>query len=129
MANFSLETSNKFGKLYVFTRLAMLICILIQLIALIIALAQGISHASVGWIIWWIFIGLSMLIGLLAAWREHFLTAVIFAIIEIVLAICGFTGGIGVLAFATVLLIICSIGFALMLYFSGSRDLSMPQIC
>lgn len=129
MANFSLDTSNKFGKLYVFTRLAMLICILIQLIALVITLIKYIGSASAGWIIWWIFVGLSMLVGLLAAWREHFLTAVIFAIIEIVLAICGFTGGPGLLAFATVILIICSIGFALMLYFSGSRDIGMPQIC
>lgn len=129
MANFSLETSNKFGKLYVFTRLAMLICILIQLIVLIIVLIQNIGHASVGGIILWVFVGLAMLVGLLAAWREHFLTAVIFAIIEIVLAICGFTGGGGILAIVTVILIVCSIGFTLMLYFSGSRDIGMPQIC
>lgn len=129
MANFSFETSNRFGLLYVITRLALLICILIQIIGLVIAIIQNIAHATAGLIILWIFIGLSWFIGFLAGWREHFLTALIFVIIEIVFAICGFFGGSGILAVANVLLLVCAIGFSLMLYFSGSRDMGMPQIC
>ena len=128
MAGLDLSTNTRFGIFYVITRLALAILVLIHLVVLIINIFQC-SHCSVGTIIWFIFAILILLVGLLAAFREHFLTALVFAIVEIILAITGFIGGVYLSSVATLLCLICAITFSVMLYMSGSRDMNVPQIC
>ena len=124
---------NKFGIWYVITRIALAVLVIIQLVLIIVDIARCASNnnqCSTGTIIWMVFVVLVLLIGLLAAYREHFLSAAVFCTVEIVLAITGFvTWSSSASAIGVVLCMVCAVIFTIMLYLSGSRDMNPPQIC
>lgn len=119
---------NRFGIFYPITRIAFGVILVIALIFFVVGLidCKG-CFKEAGNIIWMIFAFLVLLIGVIAAWKEHFLFTVIFAVAEIIL--CGFGWGIGWYSgVGTVLAVIVAIIFAIMLYMINKRDMGMPDM-
>lgn len=120
---------NRFGIFYPITRITFGVILVISLILFIVAIID--CHGcwkSAGNIVWMIFAFLLLAVGIIAAWKEHFLFTLIFAIAEIVL--CGFGWGVGGWAAGVgpVLAIIVAVIFAIMLYMIGKKDMGMPDV-
>ena len=112
------------------TRIALAVLIVLQLVWLIVNLVQC-KNCDTQSIIWYAFTIAVLVIGLIGAWKEHFLTAAVFSITEIILVALGFAmfASTGKTAIAVALTLIGSAIYAIMLYMSGKRDMGMPEVC
>ena len=83
-------------------------------------------------IVWVVFSFISLAIGLIGVWREHFLFSCTFAVILLVLACVSGAYGfmeITLQTTGTVILILLAILFTFMLYDMGNRQMNVPDMC
>ncbi|OTF74039.1 hypothetical protein BLA29_013992 [Euroglyphus maynei] len=81
-------------------------------------------------VVWTVFSFISLAIGLIGAWREHFLFSCTFAVIAIVLAcISGAYALAWTSTAGTVIIIIIAILYTFMLWDMGHRQMGVPDMC
>lgn len=117
---------SRFGIFYVIVRIALVVLVILQMIFNIVGIIDC-KHCSASSIVWFVFSFLALGVGLIGAWKEHFLFSIIFAVLSVVLVIFGW--GISTLSAAGVVaLILISILFTFMLWDAGKRDMNVPKL-
>ena len=121
-------SESRFGILYAITRIVLVVLILLMIIINIVHIAQ--SNQKTEDIVWVVFSFISLAIGLIGVWREHFLFSCTFAVILLVLAcVSGAYGFIWLQTTGTVILILLAMLFTFMLWDMGNRQMNVPDMC
>ncbi|KAH7644214.1 hypothetical protein DERF_014633 [Dermatophagoides farinae] len=122
---------NKFGLLYPFVRLTIAILIILMIILQLKMVIDYYDMFTASHFLWIIFSFISLLIGIIGVWKEHFLFTLLFLIIGIILVMIGrftatwidysYNDG---LVMATLIL---SAVYLYMLHENGHREMNMPR--
>ncbi|XP_046912455.2 uncharacterized protein LOC124493419 [Dermatophagoides farinae] len=118
---------SRFGILYVITRILLVVLIVIMIVLNIIAIIN--AKGEVKDVVWVVFSFISLLIGLLGVWKEHFLFSCLFTVITIVLVCISGAFGFWISTAGAVVIIIAAIIYTFMLWDMGHREMNVPDMC
>ena len=124
-------SEHKFGIFYVITRIVFAVLTAIAIVGIIISIIDYLSNKydqQVGYIVWAVICLIVAITGFWGAWKEHFMSSLLYGIVELILLLAGISfAHMKVYTQVTqVLAVIFAFIFSWMLYVGGRADYSLP---
>ena len=122
---------HKYGIFYAITRIVLAILTLLAMIGIIVGIVYWLNDKrgnSVEYLIWAAFCLLVAFCGFYGAYREHFMSTMIYGVAELILVLAGisFVEMQIYTRLTQIIAIVVAFIFAWMLYDGGHADMSMP---
>ena len=124
-------SEHKFGIFYVITRIVLAVLTAIAVIGIIIGLIRYIDNNynnKIGYIVWAVVCLIVAITGFWGAWKEHFMSCMIYGIVELILLLAGisFVDMELYTRLTQIFAVVCASIFSWMLYVGGRADYSLP---
>ena len=124
-------SGSRFGIFYPISRIVLAVLTAVAIIGIIVGLIDYLDnnyHNKVGYIVWTVVCLIVAITGFWGAWKEHFMSCLIYGIVELILVLAGisFADTAIYTRVTQVFAIVFAFIFSWMLHVEGRADYSLP---